>query len=156
MKDLSGAASSPGHVLERRGHGEIEAPADGIGQRDVKQVEIINNFSSLRRTLGLLLRANEVSMGTLFTQTKRDLPAPAIEKTRIVRPRTFTACALHANHGRALTCGHSTLRPGMWAGPEETGEDQQRRDEPLFVGNVELLKHSTCFRVPANSFNWVN
>src|SRR5258708_1547554 len=90
-------------------------------------------------------------MRTLFTQTKRDLPPPAFEKTRIVRTRTFTACALHANHGRALTCGNSTLGPGVRAGPKETGQDQQRRDQKVFVGKLESLEHSTCLRVPSNS-----
>src|SRR5438445_4437343 len=87
-------------------------------------------------------------MRTLSSQTERDLPPPAIEKSRIVRTRTFTACALHANHGRALTCGNSTLGPGVWAGLKVTGQDQQRRNENLSVRMFEWFKHETCFRVP--------
>ena len=78
-------------MLERRGHREIEAPADSIGQRYIKQINIIDDFSPVNGALGLLLSPDEVPMRTLFTQTKGDLPSPAIEKTRIVRAGTLTA-----------------------------------------------------------------
>jgi hypothetical protein len=32
---------------------------------------------------------------------------------------------LHANHGRALTCRHSTLRPGMLGRYEDAKQDQK-------------------------------
>lgn len=54
-------------MLERRGHGEIEAPADRIGQRYIKQINIIDNFGPIDGALGLFLRPDEVPMGTLFT-----------------------------------------------------------------------------------------
>jgi len=137
MKNLSRSTPLPGRMLERRGNREIEASGDRVGKRYVIQINVINNFSSLNGTLLLLLRADEVPMRTLFTQTKGDLPSPAIEKTRIVRAGTFTACALHANHGRALTCGNSTLGPSVWAGPKKAGQDQQRGHENLPVRRFE-------------------
>jgi len=67
MKNLRGATPLPGCMLERRGHGEIEAPADRIGQRYIKQINIIDNFGPIDGALGLFLRPDEVPMGTLFT-----------------------------------------------------------------------------------------
>jgi hypothetical protein len=61
----------------------------------------------------LLFSPHEVTVRTLFAKAYGELPAALLEKTFIVRIGTFTSSALHANHGRALTCRHSTLGPGI-------------------------------------------
>ena len=64
-------------------------------------------------------------MRELFAKADGELPPPAIQKTPIVRIGTFTTSTLHANHGRALTGGNSTLRPGMLGHYEDAKQDQK-------------------------------
>ena len=125
MKDLRGGAPPPRRLLERHGDREIEAPGDGVGERRVKQVDIIDNLRPQRGALLLLHRPDVVAVRELFAKADGELPPPAIQKTPIVRTGTFTTSTLHANHGRALTGGNSTLRPGMLGRYEDAKQDQK-------------------------------
>jgi hypothetical protein len=106
-------------MLKQSSEREIEAPADSVGERDVREIDIINNLSPRYRALFLFFGPDKVPVRTLFAQTNGQLPSSAIEKSRIVRPRTFSSCTLHAKHGRALTRGNSTLRPGVLSPQKE-------------------------------------
>jgi hypothetical protein len=73
----------------------------------------------LRGALLLLFGTDEVTVRKLFPKAKRKLPPSFVKNPAVVGTGVFTACALHANHGRALTSGNSTLRPGMLSGRQE-------------------------------------
>ena len=89
---------------------------DVVGERHVVQIDVVNNLRPLLGALLLLLSAYKVAMGTLFAKTDGELPSRPFKKTITVRSGMITAGASHANHGRALSCCHSTLRPGVMMG----------------------------------------
>jgi hypothetical protein len=85
------------------------------------EVNVVDYLRSLFFTLFLLLRAYEVAMGALFAKANRELPPVFVENPSI-RMGIFPASTLHANHGRALSCRHSTLCPGLMVGQETAGQ----------------------------------
>jgi hypothetical protein len=120
MKNLSGGSPPPRRSLERYGGRYVESLVDGVGKRHVVQEYVINHLSPRNGALLLLFGPNKMAVRALFAKADRQLPPTAVEKSTIVRTGTLAACALHANHGRALTCGNSTLRPGILEGKKET------------------------------------
>jgi len=137
MKDLRRSAPPARRRLKRYGGCDIEAPVDGVGDCHVKQVDVIDNLCPQRGALMLLLRADEVAVRALFAKADGELPPSPVQKSRVVRARPFTASALHANHGRALTGRNSTLRPGMLAGQEAAKQNKEYRQQDLAIVSSE-------------------
>ena len=106
-------------MLEGYRDREIETPVDSVGECYIVEVDIIDHLGALSGALLLLFGSDEVTMRKLFPKAKRKLPPPLIQNPTVVGTGAFTACALHANHGRALTSGNSTLRPGMLSGRQK-------------------------------------
>ena len=91
---------------------EIEAAVEVISERDVMEINVVDYLCSLFFTLFLFLSAYEVPMGALFAEANRELPS-VFAKNFSIPMRLSAASTLHADHGRTLSCGHSTLCPRM-------------------------------------------
>src|SRR5215211_6452543 len=107
MKNL-GRGTTPSRRLHKRNCGrDIEAAVDVVGKRHVIEIDVVDDLRPLLSTLLLFLSANKVAVGALFAEADRELPSLLIEKASILRTGIFAASALHADHGRTLSCSHS-------------------------------------------------
>ena len=93
-----------------------QAPAriDLVGQRNVKQVDVIHYLRVLRCALRLLSGANKMTERMLIAVTGRDRPMTRRDRTVIFRRLRLLGLGIRctaqrANHGRARSRGHSTL-----------------------------------------------
>ena len=77
----------------------------------------------------LFFGADEMAVRVLITITDRELEAARTEP-RLSRWVSFSSGNLRANHGHALSCGHSALRPGIRAGKEKPGKHSRAGNKP--------------------------
>ena len=84
VKDLRRGAPPARRPLDRCGDRDIEAPIDGVGERRVKQIDVIDYLRTLLGALLLLNGPHVVAMRELFAKADGKLPPPAIQKSTIV------------------------------------------------------------------------
>jgi hypothetical protein len=99
-------------------HGQAcrQAPArvDLVGQRHVKEIDVIHHLRMLGFALCLLRGTDEMAERMLITVTGRNRPMTRRERVVIFRELRLLGIrctAQRAKHGRARPCGHSTLAP---------------------------------------------
>jgi hypothetical protein len=123
-------------VLERDAHRHAAAGGEVVGQADVHEIDVVDDLRAVTLAVLLLDGADEVAVRALFAEADGERPAVVDVAAAAVFPFCRTC---RANHGRALTCGDSTLAPGV---PRRGEEQEQERDARAEDGReLEVLSH---------------